>query len=114
MQVTERIWLVGSGMHGFGLTHPSDCHVWLVDGGSEAALIDAASGVDTAAILARIDRTPIPRERITKLFVTHAPKLAGGDGPGLVTGLAELERPLELAWLLEEDGELFARYRMIR
>jgi hypothetical protein len=41
--------------------------------------------------------------------VTHAPKLAGGDGPGLVTGLAELERPLELAWLLEEDGELFAR-----
>jgi len=41
-------------------------------------------------------------------------RLAGGDGPGLMTGLAELERPLELAWLLEEDGELFARYRVIR
>jgi riboflavin-specific deaminase-like protein len=51
---------------------------------------------------------------VDELFVTHAPKLAGGDGPGLVTGLPELERPLELAWLLEEDGELFARYRMIR
>ena len=51
---------------------------------------------------------------VDELFVTHAPKLAGGDGPGLVTGLAELERPLELAWLLEEDGELFARYRVIR
>ena len=25
MQVTERIRLVGSGMYGFGLTHPSDC-----------------------------------------------------------------------------------------
>jgi hypothetical protein len=25
-----------------------------------------------------------------------------------------LERPLELAWLLEDAGELFARYRVIR
>ena len=51
---------------------------------------------------------------VDELFVTHAPKLAGGDGPGLAVGLPELERPLELAWLLEEDGELFARYRVIR
>jgi riboflavin biosynthesis pyrimidine reductase len=51
---------------------------------------------------------------VDELFVTHAAKLAGGAGPGLVTGLAELERPLELAWLLEEDGELFARYRVMR
>jgi riboflavin-specific deaminase-like protein len=48
---------------------------------------------------------------VDELFVTHAPKLGGGDGPGLLEGLEELERPLELAWLLEEDGELFARYR---
>ena len=50
---------------------------------------------------------------VDELFVTHAPKLAGGEGPGLVTGLPEIERPLELAWLLEQDGELFARYRTI-
>jgi len=49
---------------------------------------------------------------VDELFVTHAPKLAGGEGPNLVTGLPELERPLELIWLLEEDGELFARYRV--
>jgi riboflavin-specific deaminase-like protein len=48
---------------------------------------------------------------VDELFVTHAPKLSGGEGPRLVTGLPELERPLELAWLLEQDGELFARYR---
>jgi len=47
---------------------------------------------------------------VDELFVTHAPKLAGGEGPGLVTGLREAQRPLELAWLLEQDGELFARY----
>jgi len=51
---------------------------------------------------------------VDELFVTHAPKLAGGEGPTLAEGLPELERPLELAWLLENDGELFARYRTIR
>jgi riboflavin-specific deaminase-like protein len=50
---------------------------------------------------------------IDELFVTHAPKIAGGEGPNLVSGLAELERPLELVRLLEADGELFARYRVL-
>ena len=53
---------------------------------------------------------------IDELFVTHAPKLAGGTGPGIVVGLPEAERELELAWLLADDdsGELFARYRVPR
>jgi riboflavin-specific deaminase-like protein len=51
---------------------------------------------------------------VDELFVTHAPKLAGGEGPGLVAGLPEFERGLELAWLVvePETGELFARYRV--
>ncbi len=55
----------------------------------------------------------IDADLVDELFVTHAPKLAGGTGPGLVSGLAERERPLELASLLYEPGtgELFARYR---
>ena len=50
---------------------------------------------------------------VDELFVTHAPKLAGGNGPGIVVDLSEAERGLEVAWLLYEDatGELFARYR---
>lgn len=51
---------------------------------------------------------------VDELFVTHAPKLAGGDGPGLALGLPELERPLEVAWLLDQEGELYARYRVPR
>ena len=43
-----------------------------------------------------------------------AAKLAGGQGPGMVVDLPELERPLELVWLLDQDGELFARYRVPR
>jgi riboflavin-specific deaminase-like protein len=49
---------------------------------------------------------------VDELFVTIAPKLAGGPGPGLVEGLPEAERDLELVWLLDDDGELFARYRL--
>jgi len=51
---------------------------------------------------------------VDELFVTHAPKLAGGEGPGLVAGLAERERPVGVEWLLEQDGELFGRYRVER
>ena len=58
----------------------------------------------------------IDAELVDELFVTHAPKLAGGVGPGLVSELAERERGLELGWLLGEDstGELFARYLVPR
>ena len=49
---------------------------------------------------------------VDELFITHAPKLAGGEGPGLVAGLAERVRPVSVEWLLEQDGELFGRYRV--
>jgi riboflavin-specific deaminase-like protein len=55
----------------------------------------------------------VEAELIDELFITHAPKLAGGEGPRLVAGLPEADRTLDLAWLLHEPdtGELFARYR---
>jgi riboflavin-specific deaminase-like protein len=51
---------------------------------------------------------------VDELFVTHAPKIAGGEGPGLFAGLPEVERALDLVWLVlePETGELFARYRV--
>jgi riboflavin-specific deaminase-like protein len=50
---------------------------------------------------------------VDELFVTHAPRIAGGEGPTLVTGLSEADRRLRLAWLLHEldTEELFTRYR---
>jgi riboflavin biosynthesis pyrimidine reductase len=48
---------------------------------------------------------------VDDLFLTIAPKLAGGGAPRIVEGELPEVAPLELAWLLEEDGELFARYR---
>ena len=49
---------------------------------------------------------------VDDLFLTIAPKLSGGEAaPRIVEGELPAIAELELAWLLEEDGELFARYR---
>jgi riboflavin-specific deaminase-like protein len=48
---------------------------------------------------------------VDDLFLTIAPKLSGGDSPRILEGGLPGIEPLGLAWLLEEDGELFARYQ---
>ncbi|HEU4392399.1 MAG TPA: dihydrofolate reductase family protein [Solirubrobacterales bacterium] len=49
---------------------------------------------------------------VDDLFLTIAPKLSGGqDSPRILEGDLPAPIELELAWLLEQDGELFARYR---
>jgi riboflavin-specific deaminase-like protein len=46
-----------------------------------------------------------------ELFLTIAPKLAGGEAPRILEGALPEVEELELMWLLEDDGELFSRYR---
>jgi riboflavin-specific deaminase-like protein len=49
---------------------------------------------------------------VDELFLTTVPKIAGGAGALTIVGAAPLEEPLDarLQWLLEHDGELYARY----
>ena len=48
---------------------------------------------------------------VDDLFLTIAPKLSGGGvPPRILEGELDEVIPLELTWLLEQDGELFARY----
>jgi riboflavin-specific deaminase-like protein len=49
---------------------------------------------------------------VDELFITRAPKLAGGRGPEIFNGLGARERDLELVWLLEDQGELYLRYQL--
>ena len=48
---------------------------------------------------------------VDELFLTIAPKLVGGEEPRVIEGDLPQVIDWELAWLLEEKGELFARYR---
>jgi riboflavin biosynthesis pyrimidine reductase len=48
---------------------------------------------------------------VDDLFLTIAPKLSGGEAPRILEGPLPRVAELELVWLLESEGELFARYR---
>jgi riboflavin biosynthesis pyrimidine reductase len=48
-----------------------------------------------------------------ELFLTFAPKIAGGEGPRILEGALPDIDNVELAWLLESESELFCRYRGI-
>lgn len=50
---------------------------------------------------------------VDEAFVTVGPQIVGGNGPSMTAGLTEHSLGLELAWLLAEGSELFARYRVL-
>ena len=88
IRLTEHVHVVGSGRLGLGITHPLDCHVYVIDGGSEAALVDSGVGIESERLLHEIVAAGIDPERVTTVLLTHAhPDHAGG-----------------VAWLAEQLG----------
>jgi glyoxylase-like metal-dependent hydrolase (beta-lactamase superfamily II) len=73
---------------GFDLTDPFDCHIYLIDGGDELALVDAGSGFGIDAILDVVRRDGYDPSRINHLILTHA----HGDHAG---GAARMRRALD-------------------
>lgn len=72
MKIADRIHIVGSGQTGFNLTDDYDCHVYLLDGGTEHVLIDAGGGRDPDTIGRLIAETGLDRRCIKRLLLTHA------------------------------------------
>ena len=106
MQLTSRVHLVGSGSGGFDLTDPFDCHVYLVDGGAEAALVDAGVGRATDAILAGVEAAGVAPEAVRRLLLTHAhPDHAGGAAAlrERLPGLGVAASPDVAAWVRAAD-----------
>ncbi len=73
MKLTPHVYVVGGGRFGFGISGALDCHVYLLDGGSELALIDPGLGLgrDFDTILANIRADGLDPRRIRKLILTH-------------------------------------------
>lgn len=95
MKLTDRVFLVGSGRLGFSMTNDFDCHVYLVDGGSELALIDAGVGMQTELILEKIRADGLDPQNVNHLLLTHAHADHGG-------GSAILKKQLNVAVALHE------------
>lgn len=108
MQITDRIHLVASGRNGFGMSHPSDCHVYLLDGGSELALIDAGAGVNIEPIRRNLDASGVT-DRVRRLFVTHAHADHAGGAAALRRWLGlEVVTSPEVAAILRDGDEVGA------
>lgn len=105
MKIAERIHLVGSGQLGFGLTDDFDCHVYLLDGGDEYALIDAGGGRDPAGILGQIEADGLDLRRVCKLLLTHAHSdhAAGAAALRERLGLEVMASPVAARYVREGD-----------
>ena len=73
MRLTRDLHVVGGGRFGFGLSGLLDCHVYIVNGGSELALIDPGLGQrgDFDTILNNIREDGLDPKAIHKLILTH-------------------------------------------
>ena len=73
MKLTNDLHVVGGGRFGFGLSGILDCHVYVVNGGSELALIDPGLGLpgDFDTILDNIREDGLDPKTIRKLILTH-------------------------------------------
>jgi|YelNatPaOPRAMG01_1025707.scaffolds.fasta_scaffold14173_3 glyoxylase-like metal-dependent hydrolase (beta-lactamase superfamily II) len=69
MKIVEDVFLVGSGQ--IRLSNAMDCHVYLINGGSELALIDAGVGLDTNLILENVRQEGFSQKDIHLLLLTH-------------------------------------------
>lgn len=104
MQISERLYLVGSEQ--FGLSHMLDCNCYLIDCGSSAVLIDAGLGLGVDAIFANAESHGIAPRSISHVILTHA-HLGHWGGASLVrersgaqvwapkVGSARMEHPEE-------------------
>jgi glyoxylase-like metal-dependent hydrolase (beta-lactamase superfamily II) len=69
MKLFKNIYLVGGGS--FGYSHPNDCNVYLIDGGTELALVDTGGSGGTSAIIENMRRFDLNPE-LTKMAInTH-------------------------------------------
>ncbi len=81
MRLAERIYLVGSGSNGFDLTDAYDCHVYLIDGGNELALVDVGAGMGAEAIVENVKRDGFDPGLIRHLILTHGHGDHAGGAP---------------------------------
>ncbi len=73
MKLTSDLHVVGGGRFGFGISGILDCHVFVINGGSELALIDAGLGLnrDFDLILDNIREDGLDPKAIRKIILTH-------------------------------------------
>lgn len=109
MRLTDEVGLIGSGSLGLGLSHPLDCHVYVLDGGEALALVDLGTGLQTQRMidLARADGYDLAR--LSHAFVTHphADHAGGAYDWVKASGVAVAAHPQCAGFLRDADERGF-------
>ena len=90
MRLTDRIYLVGSGYNGFAMTDPYDCHVFLIDGKDELAILDVGAGMGVPEIVENIRYDGFDPGQIGHMILSHA---HGDHAGGAAKMRAALDKP---------------------
>jgi glyoxylase-like metal-dependent hydrolase (beta-lactamase superfamily II) len=69
LRLTDRIYLIGGSAYGYSA--PGDCNMYLVDCGSELALIDTGGGKGIPRVLENINRMGLELTSLDIAFITH-------------------------------------------
>ena len=87
------------------MTDDYDCHVYLIDGGDEHALIDAGGGRDPDGLIANIRADGLDPRKVRQLLLTHghADHAAGAAALRERLGLAVLASPTVARYVREGD-----------
>lgn len=64
------VYMVGGG--GVGLSHPCDSHVYVIENGGEAVLVDAGSGISPRRICDRVVEDGISLSSLRTVVLTHS------------------------------------------
>lgn len=70
MKLTDRVYLVAGS--GYGISPTGDCNCYVVDGGSELALIDTGGGLGVKAMMENMRKDGLDPKKITKILITHS------------------------------------------
>ncbi|GGD99174.1 MBL fold metallo-hydrolase [Paenibacillus nasutitermitis] len=105
MKITERVYLVGSGKLGSGLTDDYDCNVYLLDAGGIYVLIDSGAGIRPEAILQEIRKDGLDPQKIETIVLTHAHADHSGGAAALsrMTGASVVGSSATAALLRDVD-----------
>ena len=105
MKLTNEVYLVGSGVKGFSLTDNFDCHVYLIDGGDELALLDTGAGYGIREILENVERDGFSLDKLKYVLLTHGHADHAGGTKKLVdaTGVKVCASELTAKYL--ENGD---------
>ena len=73
MKLTSDIHVVGGGYYGFSISGRLDGHVYVINSGTELAIVDPGCGIDRdfEKIISNIRDDGLDPKKIKKIFVTH-------------------------------------------